>query len=190
MDTNTKIYITNLGKYNEGYLVGEWISLPFTEEEINNLFVRIKLGTINESGEFENGFYENGSFYEEWAIHDFETEIEDFEIHEYDNIDELNELIEEIENLKDYEFEEVQALIEATGYALKDCIETQKSGGFTYYSGVDSLSDLAEMFVDEGFFGDPKQMGNLVNYIDYESLGRDLGFDGYTVTSNGVIIVD
>ena len=28
------VFITNLGKYNEGYLVGEWFQLPATEEEI------------------------------------------------------------------------------------------------------------------------------------------------------------
>ena len=29
-----KVYLANLGKYNEGELVGEWLELPCTEEEI------------------------------------------------------------------------------------------------------------------------------------------------------------
>lgn len=35
--TNTNIlsiFVTNLGKYNEGELVGEWLELPATDEEI------------------------------------------------------------------------------------------------------------------------------------------------------------
>lgn len=28
------IYLTNLGKYNEGELVGEWVELPVSDEEL------------------------------------------------------------------------------------------------------------------------------------------------------------
>ena len=28
------VYIANLGKYNEGYLVGDWFCFPLNEEEI------------------------------------------------------------------------------------------------------------------------------------------------------------
>ncbi|MCI6825117.1 MAG: antirestriction protein ArdA [Ruminococcus bromii] len=30
------IYLTNLGKYNEGYLIGEWLNLPATDDEIED----------------------------------------------------------------------------------------------------------------------------------------------------------
>lgn len=40
---------------------------------------------------------------------------------------------------------------------------------------VESLNELAEQFVEEGLFGDiPKA---LENYIDYDAIARDLGFD-------------
>tara|TARA_R110002072_G_scaffold295729_1_gene466879 strand:- start:161 stop:667 length:507 start_codon:yes stop_codon:yes gene_type:complete len=40
---------------------------------------------------------------------------------------------------------------------------------------VESLNQLAEQFVEEGLFGDiPKA---LENYIDYDAIVRDLGFD-------------
>ena len=29
-----RIYLTNLGKYNEGELIGEWLDLPCTDEEL------------------------------------------------------------------------------------------------------------------------------------------------------------
>lgn len=36
-----RIYLTNLGKYNEGMLVGEWVDLPVSEEELEKVFKRI-----------------------------------------------------------------------------------------------------------------------------------------------------
>lgn len=33
-----KIYLTNLGKYNEGQLVGEWVELPVSQEELKEVF--------------------------------------------------------------------------------------------------------------------------------------------------------
>ena len=32
------IYLTNLGKYNEGELVGEWVQLPISNEELQEVF--------------------------------------------------------------------------------------------------------------------------------------------------------
>ena len=37
-------YITNLGKYNEGCLVGEWVKFPVTNEEMQAVFRRIGIG--------------------------------------------------------------------------------------------------------------------------------------------------
>ena len=34
-------FITNLGKYNEGELVGEWVKFPTTAEEMKEVFRRI-----------------------------------------------------------------------------------------------------------------------------------------------------
>ena len=45
------IYLTNLGKYNEGQLIGEWVELPVSNEELQKVFERIG---INE--EYEEYF--------------------------------------------------------------------------------------------------------------------------------------
>ena len=34
-------FITNLGKYNEGELVGEWVKFPTTAEALKEVFKRI-----------------------------------------------------------------------------------------------------------------------------------------------------
>lgn len=48
-------FITNLGKYNEGFLVGEWVKFPVTNEEMQAVFRRIGIGRR----------------YEEWFITDY-----------------------------------------------------------------------------------------------------------------------
>ena len=36
LDGDFEAFVTNLGKYNEGMLVGEWVKLPTTEESAGN----------------------------------------------------------------------------------------------------------------------------------------------------------
>jgi len=167
---NTSIALTNLGKYNEGELIFTWLSLPATDEEIEKAFEKIGVG--DDTG------------YEEYFITDYETDIPNFKINEYENLSQLNEQMEELSNLQECEKEEVEAIIEATGNSLEEAIKTQQSGDFTYYSEVHSIEELAEIFVDDGLYGDIPE--NLTNYIDYEAIGRDLRYD-YIQTSNGFI---
>ena len=43
-------FITNLGKYNEGELVGEWVKFPTTAEEMKEVFKRIGIGQRDDFG--------------------------------------------------------------------------------------------------------------------------------------------
>ena len=61
-----KIALTNLGKYNEGYLVYTWLDLPCSDEELQK--AKDEIG-INE-------------MYEEWFITDFEADIPGFKVEE------------------------------------------------------------------------------------------------------------
>ena len=65
LDGNFEAFVTNLGKYNEGMLVGEWVKLPTTEEEMQKVFERIGIGKQDEFGQP----------YEEWFITDYECPI-------------------------------------------------------------------------------------------------------------------
>lgn len=182
--TNTRLYIANLGKYNEGELVGKWIDLPFTDEELEQLYIDIKVAHHDENGEFVYGLEENGSVYEETAIHDYETDL-DYKIGEYEDIEELNSLIEELEALEDYELDEIAAYMEACSNDIHEAMEAQSNGQIVLYSGIDSYTELAEHFVDEGLYGEIPD--NLVNYIDYEAIGRDLSFDAFYETEKGIV---
>ena len=52
---------------------------------------------------------------------------------------------------------------------------------------VDSLKELAEQFVEEGLYGGiPKA---IANYLDYDAIARDLGFDYTEATIAGARLV-
>ena len=46
-----RVFITNLGKYNEGMLIGEWVNFPASDEELEAVFERIG---INDEEDSEN----------------------------------------------------------------------------------------------------------------------------------------
>ena len=83
-----RIYIANLGKYNEGELVGAWFTPPVDFEEVKE-----RIGLNDE--------------YEEYAIHDYELP---FEIDEYTPIEEVNRLCGMVEDLPEYIQEELSEL--------------------------------------------------------------------------------
>lgn len=72
-------FITNLGKYNEGDLVGEWVKFPTTAEEMQKLFERIGIGSKDDFGQP----------YEEWFITDYDCYVDDLydKLGEYENLD-------------------------------------------------------------------------------------------------------
>ena len=65
LDGSFEAFVTNLGKYNEGELVGEWVHFPTTEEEMKKVFERIGIGSKDEFGQV----------YEEWFITDYDCSI-------------------------------------------------------------------------------------------------------------------
>ena len=152
-----KIYVTNLGKYNEGELKGAWITLPVSEEELQEIL-------INEVGITEQ--------YEEYAIHDFECDF--MEISEYSSISELNELAELLEGLEEDEEKTLKAIIEWGYYGedIKEAIENIDN--FNLYEDIQTDYDLGYYYINEAGIYDLEAMGNLANYIDYEAFGRDI----------------
>lgn len=155
-----KICLTNLGKYNEGELVFEWLSLPATEEEVED--VKEAIG-INEE-------------YEEWFISDYESEIPGVTVHEYENIEKLNEVVEQLERLDKYELMAFRAFLE-NGDDLEEAVEHVKEGDYILWLGCDDMRDVAEQYADECGLLD-KVPEDLRGYFDFEAYGRDLGING------------
>lgn len=93
--------ITNLGKYNEGALVGEWVKFPTTLEELKKVFERIGIGAKDD---FEQT-------YEEWFITDYDCYVDGLYdlLGEYANLDELNHLTSKLDCMNQDEYERFQA---------------------------------------------------------------------------------
>ena len=154
-----KIYLTNLGKYNEGELIGEWVELPVSNEELQEVFKRIG---INEE-------------YEEYFITDYEYDF--YEVGEYENLDTLNNIAAQIEELDEEESKVVKALMSECGYTLDEAIDKVNSGDYRIYYDCDSMTDIAYQVVEEcGYLNNVPD--NVARYFDYESFGRDLGLEG------------
>lgn len=163
MVDDMRVYIANLGKYNEGYLVGDWFSFPIDEEEVAE---RIGLN----------------SYYEEYAVHD--TDNFPIEIGEYVSIEQLNEMYDIICELPDYITDALDEFVSHYG-SLEEVYEHKDDVYF--YPDCENMTDLAYYFIDEmQMLGEiPPQ---LQNYIDYEAYGRDLSFEGtFIETSRGSI---
>src|SRR5690625_3022606 len=117
-----QVFITNLGKYNEGEINGAWFSPPIDFEEVKE---RIGL---------------NGE-YEEYAIFDYELP---FEIGEYTPISEVNRLcamVEEIagtplyvslSEVQNYWFNIIEELMENQD-VMMEYLVSEKIAHFTRY---------------------------------------------------------
>ena len=157
---SNRIALTNLGKYNEGNLVFEWLELPFTDEQFKKALEKIGI---------------DGKRYEEYFISDYETDITGLKIGEYENVEELNDLITEYERLDEEERNKIAAIIESEEISLKeamDCLED-----IELIPDVKNDYDLGYYWIEESGCYDTKAMGNLARYIDYESFGRDTRID-------------
>ena len=162
-----KGFITNLGKYNEGELIGKWIDFPITEEELEEVFEEIG---INEE-------------YEEFFFTDWECDF-DTGLGEYENIEAVNELAEALEEVEHYaEFGKLEAIIEYTGDSLKEALRYMDDTIF--YPGY-TLEEVAEEIVNDCY--DLPEFA--LRYFDYEAFARDLSFDGYYEADTGVICIN
>lgn len=125
MVEDMRVYIANLGKYNEGYLVGDWFSFPIDEEDVAE-----RIG-LNER-------------YEEYAVHD--TENFPIEIGEYISIEELNEMYEMICELPDYITDSLDEFVSNYG-SLEELYDHRDD--MILYAGCEDMTDVAYYFIDE-----------------------------------------
>lgn len=159
-----RIYLTNLGRYTEGHLIGEWVDLPISEEELQKVLDRIG---INEE-------------YEEYFITDYETDLDGIEIGEYSNLDDLNEMAETLESLDDDEKEVVDAIM-SEGYSLEEAIE--KKDDCMVYCDCSDMEDVAREYAEQTRLLDSIPE-NLQSYFDFEAFGRDMSYEGTFVFTN------
>ena len=107
MSSLFEAYITNLGKYAEGQLVGETLKFPATTEEVQALLKRIGV---------------DGVRYEEIFITSFDGDVLGLYDHlgEYESIDELNHLAHLLSGMDDDELAKLEAVMDSGEYTGND----------------------------------------------------------------------
>lgn len=149
-----KIFISNLKEYNNGKIIGEWVSLPCEGLE-----------------EVLNKISNNGN--DELFISDYETDVNGLKISEYEDILQLNEIAEEIDNFDDEEVIIFQAYLDQYANDIEQALEEVRQGNYTIYENCDNMEDVAYQAVNESGLldGVPEQVKM---YFDYEAYGRDM----------------
>ena len=163
-------FITNLGKYNEGELVGEWVKFPTTAEEMKEVFKRIGIGQRDDFGQP----------YEEWFITDYDCYVDGLygKLGEYENLDELNYLASKLDEMSESEYAQFQAGMEMGDHcgSLQEIINlTENLDCYEVYPNIEDYDDLGRYYIDELEVMQVPE--HLQNYIDYEAYGRDVAMD-------------
>jgi len=174
-------FITNLGKYNEGKLVGEWVKFPTTAEELKEVFKRIGIGQKDDFGQP----------YEEWFITDYDCYVDGLydKLGEYENLDELNYLASKLDEMNQSDYARFQAGMEMGDHcgSLQEIINlTENLDCYEIYPDIEDYDDLGRYYIEEL---DAMQVPeHLKNYIDYEAYGRDIAMDeNGTFTDQGYV---
>ena len=163
-------FITNLGKYNEGELVGEWVKFPTTAEEMKEVFKRIGIGQRDDFGQP----------YEEWFITDYDCYVDGLydKLGEYESLDELNYLASKLDEMSNSEYAQFQAGMEMGDHcgSLQEIINlTENLDCYEVYPHIEDYDDLGRYYIEELEVMQVPE--HLQNYIDYEAYGRDVAMD-------------
>ena len=167
-DFHLAAYVTNLGKYNEGYLVGEWVKFPVTPDEMQDVFRRIGIG----------GKDVFGSPYEEWFITDYDCYIDGIYdmLSEYESLDELNYLADKLDEMSDAEVQHFKAIVKMGEHSdsVQDLINlTENLDCYEIYPDITDEYDLGYYLINELGCYDMNTLKALENYIDYKEYGDD-----------------
>lgn len=168
-----EIFITDLAAFNNGYLIGEWVSLPMDEDDL-----KAKINEILTIGAEACGSIEN----EEIFLTDYECSF--MEIGEFDNPFKLNEIAEQADGLNDHELKMV-------GFLLRNGLVKDFEKALDSYEDViihedSTMQDVAYDFID-GFYNLKDLPPIIANAIDYEQIGRELSYDGRYFEEDGDI---
>ena len=171
-----KIFITNLGKYTEGYLIGKWVKLPVSEDKLDEVLEAIG---INE-------------YYEEFFISDFENEriigLSEV-VSEYSSVQALNELAQRLEELSDDEADKLGAVLEYEACrSVSDVLELlDELDNFDLLTDVNDDEDLGYYYAEE--YCSIAIPEHIQPYFNYEAYGRDIRLESSCLyTSYGFLL--
>lgn len=104
---------------------------------------------------------------------------------EFTSIGELDDIAERLERLEDEDADKLEAMAEY----CDDLDEVESALGDSFFIPDTTLADYAEEFAYEcGYM--PSELPGWISYhIDWEGVGRELSYDGYSEINGGVLYV-
>lgn len=161
-----RVYLVNLARYVSGKYTGAWFTFPLDPEDVAQ-----KLGlSVTES-----------------EIMVCDTDNFPLDVYEYSSIEELNRMYRQIGELPDYIVGSLREFVSNMG-DLESVLSACEDGKIVYYSGVESVEDLAYYLIDEcGVLGEIPEW--LTHYIDYVAFARDFEIEHIIVDVSGGMCV-
>lgn len=170
MDKEIKIYVANLGAYNNGELRGAWFTLPTPLKEIFKVVFK-----ADELDEY-------GNPHGDYAIHDYEAS---FKIHEYSSIERLNEVAEMFDSLSD---EDVELIIELKNQGVIDNLldGQHELDKVIRYDGCENMSDVAQLHLENQYNNEQHPL--VFRHFNYQSYGEEIESSGTFFYLNNSIV--
>lgn len=162
-------FITNLGLYNEGKLVGDWIEFPIEEDELEKVLKNIDINEEHEE-----------YFFTDWEIDDVWMDFG-----QYPDMDYVNDIAERLDDFDDYEIMALDMLLEEHTTSIDEAMDIIEKGNYRF--STSNLDDFIHDLLVEGYFGDVINP-NWIDYLDYEDVA-DCELDQYYSNSSGTIII-
>ena len=183
-----RAFVTNLGAYNAGALIGKWVDFPTynTDGEWDDLLHSIgvvhDLTDEDELKEIPDNLRDVAC--EEYFITDYD---DDYGIckgfGEYKRLDDLEDIAEELDVMDESEQSVIIAIMNDENCDVQRAKDIYDNG-FVLYCDPDRDSSIGYEYAEETglLSGIPE---DIANYFDYESYGKDLRLDSRTVAFDG-----
>ena len=159
-NTNFSAYITNLGAYNEGDLIGKWLDFPTDEDTFNRVLKEIGID----------------EYHEEWFVTDYDADLDGIDpyhyLGEYPSFEELNSFASYVTD------DAFKAILEYEG-DFDNAVDVYDSNRYEFFPEFDNWADFARFEVENIGGLDKLPDEEKENCIDFESLGQDLDMDTY-----------
>ena len=169
-----RVYITDLEAYNNGHLVGRWITLPMDRDLLAECVEEVLYEGRNTCNDTHH--------HEEYFITDFECEYMDIE--EYSPVNKYNHIAEAMEDIDEDGVKAIKFLMDNN--LVKDifeAIECYEDDVRVYEN--QTMEDIAYNLIEECY--NLADIPNIIsNNIDYEAIARDMEIEGsyYRVESD------
>ena len=161
-----KVYIENIGRRDEGEIIGAWFAAPLDEDEIRE---RLELNDQHS----------------EYIISDFESLLPIGEVTDISEINDIYSVLEKLDGMP--YFDVIDEIMREAGMTLDQVYKS--CNDIILYSGIDTEEDLGLYLVEESGLldGIPDKVSR---YFDYASYGRDVAINGvFIYTSRGYVEV-